>query len=116
LVNNTYLGHHPAPSDDVGVNLLPRLLLVSDNGLEQAVQVLVPRFIVLLERVKALGQVGAQPRCVVPLHGAVTEVELMILVVREAGELLPKGGRRQRERVRLVFSLGEVGRDEALRG
>lgn len=58
------------------------------DRLEETVQMLGFTVIVVDECVKAMGEVYAQGRGVVPSHGLVAEMELVLIVVRETGELL----------------------------
>lgn len=54
LENETHLGHHASPSHDIGIYLLPRLLLMRDDGLEETIQMLISRIIQLLKGLEAL--------------------------------------------------------------
>lgn len=84
----TYLGHHAPPGHQGSINLLALLLLVGNDGLEQALNVLVSRVILLLKGVEALGQICAQLWCVVVLERRGVGVVLVVLVIGEAGKLL----------------------------
>lgn len=84
----TSLGDLAAPGDNVGVNLLADFLLVSGNGFEEAVEMLVDRIIVFLKGAEALGEVGPELRRVVPLEGGVVEAEAVLTVEGKAGEFL----------------------------
>jgi hypothetical protein len=54
-----HLGHHASPRHNVSINALLCLLLMSNDGLEQAVKMLICRVILLLERLKAFGKICA---------------------------------------------------------
>lgn len=66
-----YLGHHAAPSDELGIDLLPRLFLVSLDGLEETDEVFILRVVVFDEGIEALGQICADGRIVVISNGRV---------------------------------------------
>lgn len=53
----------------MGIDLLARLLFMGDDGLEQAIEVLITAVILLLKGVEALGEVCAKPWRVVVLEG-----------------------------------------------
>lgn len=70
-----------APGNDLRINLLPSLLLMVHDGLQQTIQVLRLAVVVVDEGVEATGQVGAQLRGVVPPHGLVADMELVLIIV-----------------------------------
>lgn len=49
----------------MSVDLLSLLLLVTDDGLEKTIQMLICRVILLLECIETAGEVCAETRCVV---------------------------------------------------
>jgi hypothetical protein len=66
-----HLGHHASPRNNLRVNLLPLLLLIGHDRLEQSVQMSVLGIIQLLKRLIALAEVSAQLRGVVILDGRI---------------------------------------------
>lgn len=73
--------HHAAPSDNVGVNLLSRLLFVRHDSLEQTIKVFVLGVIQLVKRLETLRQVGAQPGRVIILDGRIVQTKVVIRII-----------------------------------
>lgn len=84
----SHLGHHASPRHYLGIDHLPCLLLVVDDCLQEAVDVLILAVIMLVKALISLGQVGAQLGRVVPLHPRVVIPILVVFVVGEACKLL----------------------------
>lgn len=73
----------------MSIDGLPGLFLVVHDGRQEAVEVLILAVIMLVELLKAVGQVGAKHHgWIVPFERPVIQVQLMLSIVREAGELL----------------------------
>lgn len=86
----TCLGHHATPRHKLGINLGSRLLLVSHDGLEQAVEMLIARVIMFVKCVETLAQIRPQAWRIVPLHGPIVQVKFMLVIVREASKFLDR--------------------------
>jgi hypothetical protein len=56
-ISVAYLGHHATPCDNMGVSLLAFLLLMRGDSLEHAIEMLIGRVIMFIERVESFGQV-----------------------------------------------------------
>ncbi len=87
------LGHHASPSNDLRVNGFLRFLLVIHDCPQQTVEVLVCAVIVLHKGLVPVRQISPQQRRgrIIPLQGRVPEVEIVLIIVGEAGELLCRG-------------------------
>lgn len=73
----------------MGIDRLPSLLLMVHDGREKAIEMLVLAVIVFVELLEAIGQVCAQHHgWIIPLEGSVVQMQLVLLVVGEAGEFL----------------------------
>jgi hypothetical protein len=55
----THLGHHASPCNNIGVYLFACLLLMSSDGLEKAIEMVISGVIQLLKSFESLGEVCA---------------------------------------------------------
>jgi hypothetical protein len=77
----------------MSIDGLCRVSLMTHDGSDQAVKVLIYAVIVLHKGLEALGQVCAQSRGIIISEGLVAQVKLMLGIVGEAGKFLDETSR-----------------------